>query len=279
MRALGTALAVALLLLAGAPAHADNLDEAKAAFATGKQAFERGDYEGALAQFQRANLLAPAPSLSYNIGRAYEALGRYHDAASAFERYLELVGVPKDDDDKKFQDNLRARAVADRARPDAPTGGGGVVGGVVGGVKQPPPQYPPPQYPPPQYHNSYQPYAYQNPYAYQQPQRSKAAELELQRGRRGRAIALVVIGGTFTIVGLSMAASSPGCSNGSFTDNICWGVMLGVGINLAIVGPTLLIPGAVSLARSQKIITDLSKPEPKGIAPQTFVFPAPTFYF
>ena len=275
MRGPRIALAAALLLGLSARAHADRLDEAKAAFAAGKQSFERGDYEAALAQFQRANLLAPAPSLSYNIGRAYEALGRYHDAASAFDRYLELTGAPKDDEDKKFQDNLRARAVADRGRADMPPRG--TVGGVVSGA--PPPGYPPPpQYPPVQYQNGYQPYAYQNPYAFQQPKVSREAELSLQKGRRGRAIALLSIGGVLTVVGIALSGMSAGCEDG-FNRGVCLGVYLGVGLNFLIVGPTLLIPGAVSLAKSQKIITDLSKSDPKGIAPQTFIFPVPTFYF
>src|ERR1700747_3288737 len=105
-----------MMLVTSAAVRADNLEEAKAAFAAGKQAFERGEYEAALKQFQRANLLAPAPSLSYNIGKTYEALGRFNDAALAYERYLELAGTPQTDEDKQFQETLRARIQADKKR-------------------------------------------------------------------------------------------------------------------------------------------------------------------
>ena len=100
------ALTVALTFTVAqvAPAYADALDEAKAAFAAGKAAFERGDWDTALTQFQRANQLAPAPSLSYNIGKTYEKMGRFHDAAVSYQKYLDQVGPPQNDDDKKFQD-------------------------------------------------------------------------------------------------------------------------------------------------------------------------------
>src|SRR6478752_6105048 len=65
--------------------------EAKKAFLDGKAAYERGDYEQALQLFQRAALIAPAPSLYYNIGMAYERLMRFVDAAIAFEKYLQLI--------------------------------------------------------------------------------------------------------------------------------------------------------------------------------------------
>src|SRR4051812_33899733 len=73
------------------PAHADDAPtppppEAKKAFLDGKAAYERGEYELALQLFQRAALIAPAPSLYYNIGMAYERLQRYEDSAIAFEK-------------------------------------------------------------------------------------------------------------------------------------------------------------------------------------------------
>src|SRR5207249_1752529 len=112
------ALTLVIVCLAPCTASATPLEEAKAAFAAGKVAFERGDYDGALANFQRANLLAPAPSLSYNIGSTYEKLGRYHDAVLAFERYLELAGTPQDDQEREFQTTLKARIDIDRKTPD-----------------------------------------------------------------------------------------------------------------------------------------------------------------
>src|SRR6185369_5468548 len=121
-------------------------------------------------------------------------------------------------------------------------------------------------------YNPYQPYAPGNQYGFQQ---NRQLELERAKGRRGRGIALVVVGAVLTIGGLGVAAASgPNCDS-----NLCSGVYLGVGISVMIVGPTLFIPGAVSWAKSQRIINDLSKPEPTGLQPQTFIFPAPSVYF
>src|SRR5437879_9285335 len=148
-----------MILVLGGVAQAAPLDEAKAAFAQGKVAFEKGDWNTALDQFMRANQLAPAPSLSYNIGKTYEKMGRNRDAVIWFEKYLELAGAPKDDDDRKFQDELRARIASDKATPDhapdrapapAPTG------------KQAQPQPAPPPQSYPYYYQQQAPY-YGNP--------------------------------------------------------------------------------------------------------------------
>src|SRR6266498_411358 len=111
-------LAVICLLLSAVPAQATPIEDAKAAFAAGKEAFERGDYEAALQNFTRANQLVPAPSLQYNIGNCHERLGHYRDAAASFERYLELAGPGSTDDEKDFQDKLRARIVANKKRAE-----------------------------------------------------------------------------------------------------------------------------------------------------------------
>ena len=109
---LRTSAVCLLILVPSLAAAAPNLEEAKQHFAAGKQAFERGEYEAALAEFQKANEIAPAPSLLYNMGKTYEALGRFKDAAYAFDRYLQDYGAPQNDEDKQFQENLRARYLA-----------------------------------------------------------------------------------------------------------------------------------------------------------------------
>src|SRR3954452_25605927 len=113
------ALAV-LIVLSALPARAAPIDDAKKAFAEGKTAFERGDYEQALAAYQRANMILPAPNLYYNIGATYERLGRFQEAALAFDKFFELAGAPTTDDDKTFQEKLRARTEADRKKPNLP---------------------------------------------------------------------------------------------------------------------------------------------------------------
>src|SRR5262245_13080861 len=126
-----------LIFLTALPASAAApIDDAKAAFAAGKEAFERGDYEVALTNFQRANSLVPAPSLQYNIGNCQERLGRYREAASSFERYLELSGPPNTDDERDLQEKLRARIAANKKR-------------AAEAQPPPPPVYQQPMYQPP----------------------------------------------------------------------------------------------------------------------------------
>src|SRR5262245_31511789 len=97
-----------LVCLLATPALAQVPEEAKRAFTDGKAAFDAGDYEKALALFQRADAIAPAPNLSYNIGNCLERMGRFMEAADAFQRYLQLKGAPQDDEDRQFQDKVRA---------------------------------------------------------------------------------------------------------------------------------------------------------------------------
>jgi hypothetical protein len=274
-----TLLAIALVV--SSVAHADKLEDAKAAFAVGKQAFERGEYEMALAQFQKAEALAPAPSLLYNIGRTYEALGRFREAAQMYDKYLEQVGPPKNDQEKEFQNNLAAKSAADKQRPDR-------------GASEPKPpqqQYAPP---PPQYQQPY-PYGYQpQPYPYYgygmapvAPVQTKQQQIETMRGRRGRGIALTVIGAVLFVAGVSLAAASATC--GTF-DTGCQGGLIAGGVIVLIAGPPLFIPGAVSWAKSQRKLDELAKmpdapppgaPTPQPAAPglQSWIFSSPTFHF
>lgn len=260
---------LAVLLITPTLALADNLEEAKAAFASGKQAFERGDYETALSQFQRANLLAPAPSLSYNIGKTYEALGKYHDAALAFERYLELAGPPQTDEDRTFQDNLKARIDADKARPDtqAPS------------PAQPTPQpqaAPPPPPPPPPQQYQYPPYYYQQPVPYQAPLVSRQVRLDQARSRRGKAIAGFAVGAVFLVAGLALVGdgvtsnhggpkgdTGSGSCSGSSDPTSCLGndVELVFGVIFSIIGVILVPVEIPPWVKAQAEINKLSRPE------------------
>ncbi len=64
-----------------------------------KQAMERydaRDYAGALGEFQTARELKPAPQFDYNIGRCYDRMERYEEAADAYRRFL--AASPEDED-------------------------------------------------------------------------------------------------------------------------------------------------------------------------------------
>lgn len=96
--ALGVALAAAILGGAAgaaaqkppskaAPSFADKA-QAQKLLKEGNQAVGEGDYTAALAKFEAANARYPSPKLLVNIGTTLRLLGRYAEAAAAFERYL-----------------------------------------------------------------------------------------------------------------------------------------------------------------------------------------------
>jgi TPR repeat len=244
------ALGVVVVLAAALPARAAPIDDAKKAFAEGKAAFERGDYEAALTAYQRANMILPAPNLYYNIGATYERLGRYQEAALAFDKYFELAGAPSTDEDKEFQEKLHARAEADRKRQDvAPT-------------KQEPAQPPPSTTgttaPPPYYRQPY----YQPPgltyYAPTGPSREQ--RLKDAKSRQTRAIVLMAIGVPMSIAGIAVLAWAVAPSvNLSFAEEWGYGFL---GFTFGVVGVTLWAPGAASFVKSSHDIKEYSKPEP-----------------
>lgn len=244
------ALAVLVILLA-LPARAAPIDDAKKAFTEGKAAFERGDYEQALAAYQRANMILPAPNLYYNIGATYERLGRYQEAALAFDKYFEMAGAPSSDEDKDFQEKLRARAEADRKRQDvAPT-------------RQEPAQPPAANTPPPYQR---QPYYYPPQQApYYMPMAGPPREVRLRdaRQRRTRAIVLMAIGVPMSVAGIGVLAWAVAPSvNLSLGEE--WGYGF-VGFTLGVVGVTLWAPGAASFVKSSHDIKEWSAlpPDPK----------------
>ena len=281
------------LAITAGPARADDdLTEAKAAFAAGKAAYERGDYPNALSQFQRANLLAPAPSLSYNIGRTYENMGRYHDAVLAFQRYLELVGQPQNADDKKFQESLKERIASLRGKPDAPTPPPATTSAPPPTTTgAPPPTTAAPAAPPPGYPPTYYPYGNPYGYGYAPPQETRELRLKKAQGQRKRAIALIVVGSVLTVVGIAITAD--GFTNGHDTcllssagdSGNCGGNYVEdfFGVSAALVGVTLWAPGAASYVKSARVIRELTPPEPASapaaVGPQTFLFHSPVFRF
>jgi len=91
----------ALLLLAPRAASAQ---EARELFTQGQAAYETGDYDTAVARWQRAYEVDPRPLLQYNLAQAYERLGQLDRAVTAYRSYVE--NTPGDD----------ARAQSARAR-------------------------------------------------------------------------------------------------------------------------------------------------------------------
>lgn len=62
--------------------------EARSHFESGKAAYQAGQYELALAEFQRSFELSHKPQLQYNLGLSYDRLRRDGEALEAFEAYL-----------------------------------------------------------------------------------------------------------------------------------------------------------------------------------------------
>jgi len=95
------ATAFAVATLCPVVAHAQPADpardaEARLHFATGRDAFSRGDFASAVTEFERAYALSRRAQLLYNIGTTYERLHRWEEARSALQRYLDAVADAPD---------------------------------------------------------------------------------------------------------------------------------------------------------------------------------------
>lgn len=64
-------------------------EQAREKFVEGKRLFASGDYRGAIAAFEGADRLSPAPLLDFNIGLAYEQLGESSLALRYYRSYLQ----------------------------------------------------------------------------------------------------------------------------------------------------------------------------------------------
>ncbi|MEQ9496882.1 MAG: PEGA domain-containing protein [Deltaproteobacteria bacterium] len=62
----------------------------KARLEAGRSAYSKGDYEAAIEEFKAAFDLKATTGPLYNIGKAYEKMGRYEEAIDYFTQYLEL---------------------------------------------------------------------------------------------------------------------------------------------------------------------------------------------
>ena len=81
-------VAASVVLLAGAPASAQPRSEAEVRYERGVALFTAHNYEGALLEFQRSLALSGGVDLLFNIGRTWQAMGRYAEAAETIDEYL-----------------------------------------------------------------------------------------------------------------------------------------------------------------------------------------------
>jgi tetratricopeptide (TPR) repeat protein len=73
----------------------DSRARAAALLREGARAYSEGNFQEAVDRLLEARQLSAEPVLLYNLGRAYEKLGRFRDAADIYERYLvEAPNIP-----------------------------------------------------------------------------------------------------------------------------------------------------------------------------------------
>jgi hypothetical protein len=76
----------------GADRSADRKEQARERFVRGVERMRVKDYAGAVAEFQRAYEIAPYPVVLYNLGIAYDALGRPVEAVEAMKAVIDKPG-------------------------------------------------------------------------------------------------------------------------------------------------------------------------------------------
>jgi hypothetical protein len=105
-RALAVALAAASLASGAEPSPSpapQAANDARAHYEAGQQAYDRGDYESAIAEFEEAYRLKPHHNVLYNIAQAHERLLEYSESVLWFERYLREA--PRDADKRLIVEN------------------------------------------------------------------------------------------------------------------------------------------------------------------------------
>ncbi len=114
--ALAGVFALTLLVPAATQAAArPNRDRAKVLLAQGQDHYRAGRFELAIKLFLEAYAVDPDPAIQFNVGRAYEELGRADDAIKAYE--LCLRGSPAPDVARRAKGNLEyLRARGGRGR-------------------------------------------------------------------------------------------------------------------------------------------------------------------
>jgi tetratricopeptide (TPR) repeat protein len=87
---------VVVLVALGGVAHADgandpDLQAARRHFERGLELYRADNYEAAVVEFRTAAELRPSPAFDYNIGRCYDRLERWQEAADAYQRYIDAA--------------------------------------------------------------------------------------------------------------------------------------------------------------------------------------------
>jgi hypothetical protein len=91
--------------------------QAKQHFEAGRNAYNAGDYAGAIREFKAAETLRPSPILDYNIGLANEKLGKKRVAVKYYHRYLNLQPNARNKDEVEQRINGLDAQIAQEPPP------------------------------------------------------------------------------------------------------------------------------------------------------------------
>lgn len=88
----------------------EGADQYEARMVSGRRAYARGDFEGAIEDFTAAFDVRPEPGALYNIAKSYEKMARYEDALDYYQQYLDI--------DPNASDRADVEAIMVRLRRD-----------------------------------------------------------------------------------------------------------------------------------------------------------------
>jgi hypothetical protein len=80
------------------PANVEDPDSelARRYFDAGAKKYDARDYDGAIAEFEKARMVKPVAALDFNIGRSHDRLGHVEQALAAYRRYVATRPEPAD---------------------------------------------------------------------------------------------------------------------------------------------------------------------------------------
>ena len=109
MRAIVAGLVV-LAAVSTARAAGENMEQAKAYFKAGVDAYDQGKYEVALREFQHAHALSHSPALYFNMAACEEHMDHFQAAGLLLRQYL----IEKPDADDRANVELRIKSMEER---------------------------------------------------------------------------------------------------------------------------------------------------------------------
>ena len=110
MRGIVAGLVVLAATASTARAAGENLEQAKAYFGAGVDAYDQGKYEVALREFQHAHALSHSPALYFNMAACEEHMDHYQAAALLLRQYL----IEKPDADDRSNVEVRIKSLEER---------------------------------------------------------------------------------------------------------------------------------------------------------------------